>query len=143
MSTIFYLMSIVLIFIEINWILSPIEKTDQSKRFLELSKQHKGIKFDLYSDEYKSLFYNKAWGFFVYFWVIGGLLTSQWILFLSFLLLNILIVGPISKLVRFSFAYTLLRWINSLIGFAFGLFVVINHFHLKIDTYKLFIQLFN
>ena len=68
---------------------------------------------------------------------------SQWILFLSFLLLNILIVGPISKLVRFSFAYTLLHWINSLIGFAFGLFVVINHFHLKIDTYKLFIQLFS
>lgn len=143
MSTIFYLMSIVLIFIEINWIISPIEKTDQSRRFLELSKQHKGINFDFYSDEYKSLLYNKAWGLFVYVWVIVGLLTSQWILFLSFLLLNILIVGPISKLVRFSFIYTLLHWINSLIGFAFGLFVVVNHFHLKIDTYKLFIQLFS
>jgi hypothetical protein len=52
-------------------------------------------------------------------------------------------MAPLSKMLRYSFAYTALHWFNSIIGFVFAIFVTINHFHLKIDIYKLFISTFN
>jgi len=40
---------------------------------------------------------------------------------------------PLSKLVKDTFLYTVLHWFNSLIGFAFGVFVIVNHYHLKLN----------
>jgi len=67
-------------------------------------------------------------------WSFVGLFTGQWVLFVLLLLFNFLIITPISRLTRFSFAYLVLHWINAVIGFAFGMFIIINHYHLHIDT---------
>ena len=141
MEAIYYLSSIIFICIELSWILSPIEKTNDAKKFFELTKQFKGKKWSELSKEYKSEIKSKVWLIFVLFWMFIGLFTSQWVAFLSMILFNILVIAPISKLTRFSITYTIIHWTNSIIGLIFGIFIIINHYHLKIDLYKWLLDL--
>jgi hypothetical protein len=141
METIYYLSTIIFICIELHWLISPIEKTNDAKKFFELSKQSKGKKLSELTKEYKSEIKSKVWSIFVLFWMFIGLFTFQWVAFLSIILFNILVIAPISKLTRFSITYTIIHWINSIIGFIFGIFVIINHYHLKIDLYKWLLDL--
>jgi hypothetical protein len=141
METIYYLSTIIFICIELHWLISPIEKTNDVKKFFELSKQSKGKKWSELTKEYKSEIKSKVWSIFVLFWMFIGLFTFQWVAFLSIILFNILVIAPISKLTRFSITYTIIHWINSIIGFIFGIFVIINHYHLKIDLYKWLLDL--
>jgi hypothetical protein len=143
MDTLFYLSAIFLLWNELGWIVSPIKKTQEVKRFFELSTLNKGKSWKEYSEEYKQEVKSRAWLLIPVIWLFVGLLSSQWALFLGVILLNFIILPPISNLTRYSLAYTFVHWINSLIGFAFGLFVVINHFHLKIDTYQFVLNFIN
>ena len=63
--------------------------------------------------------------------------TSQWVIFLAWIIFNFGILTPILRLFRYSLIYTIIIWVNSLIGVFFGLFVIINHYHLKIDLTSL------
>jgi hypothetical protein len=69
MEAIYYLSSIIFICIELSWILSPIEKTNDAKKFFELTKQFKGKKWSELSKEYKSEIKSKVWLIFVLFWM--------------------------------------------------------------------------
>jgi hypothetical protein len=133
MTTIYYLFGIFFIWTELTWLMSPIEKTRNTEKFMELSKLNKGKKWDDYSDEYKSELKSKIGKVLVLLWLFVGLLTFQWVGFLAVILFNIVVMAPLSALTKYSMAYTVLHWFNSLIGFAFGIFVIINHYHLKID----------
>lgn len=141
MTTIYYLSTILFIWVEWAWLVSPIEKTNDAKKFFELSKQFKGKKWDEFSKEYKSELKSKVWLIWILLWMFIGLFTFQWAGFLAMLVFNILIISPISKLTRFSIAYTVIHWLNSVVGFAFGVFVIINHYHLKIDLIQWFVSL--
>lgn len=141
MTTIYYLSTILFIWVEWAWLVSPIEKTNDAKKFFELSKQFKGKKWDEFSKEYKSELKSKVWFIWILLWMFIGLFTFQWAGFLAMLVFNILIISPISKLTRFSIAYTVIHWLNSVVGFAFGVFVIINHYHLKIDLTQWFVSL--
>jgi hypothetical protein len=141
MTTIYYLSTILFIWAEWAWLVSPIEKTNDAKKFFELSKLNKGKKWDEFSKEYKSELKSKVWLIWILLWMFIGLFTFQWAGFLAMLVFNILIVSPLSKLTRYSIAYTIIHWFNSLIGFAFGVFVIINHYHLKIDLNQWFVSL--
>ena len=61
METIYYLSTIIFIIIELGYLISPIEKTNQTKRFHELTKEFKGKKPNEYSEEYKKLINTKLW----------------------------------------------------------------------------------
>ena len=141
MTTIYYLSTILFIWVEWAWLVSPIEKTNDAKKFFELSKLNKGKKWDEFSKEYKSELKSKVWLIWILLWMFIGLFTFQWAGFLAMLVFNILIVSPLSKLTRYSITYTIIHWFNSLIGFAFGVFVIINHYHLKIDLTQWFVSL--
>jgi hypothetical protein len=141
MTTIYYLSTILFILLEWNWLVSPIEKTNDAKRFLELSKLNKGKNWDEFSKEYKSELKSKVWLILIFIWMFIGLFTFQWAGFLAMLVFNILIISPLSKLTRYSITYTIIHWFNSLIGFAFGVFVIINHYHLKIDLTQWFVSI--
>jgi len=141
MTTIYYLSTILFIWVEWAWLVSPIEKTNDAKRFFELSKLNKGKKWDEFSKEYKSELKSKVWLIWILLWMFIGLFTFQWAGFLAKLVFNILIVHPLSILTRYSITYTIIHWFNSLIGFAFGVFVIINHYHLKIDLTQWFVSL--
>ena len=123
----------IFLLIELHWLVSPIEKTNKARKFMALSKLNKDKKWDEFSEEYKSQLKSKIWLLYVLFWMLIGLFTFQWQAFLLMIVFNFMIINLISKLVKNTFLYTILHWINSLIGFAFGVFVIINHYHLKLN----------
>ena len=138
MKHIFYLIGICFVIYEMMWILTPREEAEKSKKLHDLQKQHKGKKLDEYSKEYTDILWSRGLVSLIFsFWMFAGLLTFNWVAFLALLIFNFVIIAPISKLFRYSFAYTALHWVNSIIGFAFGLFVIVNSYHLKIDLYQL------
>lgn len=138
MTTIYYLSTIIFLVAEWDWLVSPIEKTTNARKFHALSKQFKGKKWDEFSAEYKSELKSKIWLVWILIWLFIGLFTFQWAGFLAMLVLNILIVSPLSKIFKHTFVYTILHWFNSLIGFSFAIFVIVNHYHLKIDLTQWF-----
>ena len=105
----------------------------KANKYFELTKVFKGKEWKDFSEEYKSLTKSFIWYLWGYLWLLIGLFTVQWTRFLIILLFNILIIGPLSKITRFTISYTILHWVNSLIGFLFGVFIIINHYHLRID----------
>ena len=133
METIFYLSTIVFLMMELGWLVAPVEKTKKANKYFELTKVFKGKEWKDFSEEYKSLTKSFIWYLWGYLWLLIGLFTVQWTRFLIILLFNILIIGPLSKITRFTISYTILHWVNSLIGFLFGVFIIINHYHLRID----------
>lgn len=143
MTTIYYFSTIIFIVMEWLWLVSPIEKTKDNKRYSELLKEFKGKKWDEFSTEYKSQFYSRLWHVWVLFWFFIGLFTFQWLAFLGMLIFNILVISPLSRLTRYSIVYTVIHWLNSLIKLVFGLFVIINHYHLKIDLTQWLFTLIN
>ena len=131
---IFYALGVAFILHELGWIQSPIEKAKDSIAFTALSAKFKGLKWEQYSEEYKSQLKSKMWLLFFIAFIMGGLFTFQWWAFLAFLLFQFTIVALLSKLVKpYLHAYATLHWINSIIGLAFTLFVIINAYHLKIE----------
>jgi len=140
MTTIYYLFTIIFIWYELQWIYDPLRETKENELFSKLHDEFKGKKWDDFPEEYKSLLKAKLLSCVVIAWLFIGLFTFQWIAFLAILAFNILIIAPISKLTKFSRAYTILHWLNSVVGFMFGLFVIINHYHLKLDLTQLLID---
>lgn len=138
MTTVFYIYAIFFIFYELIWVLSPIEKTEDARKFFKLSKEFKNKKWDDFSEEYKSQIKNKIWLFSILLWMFIGLFTFQWAFFLLFIIFNFLIIAPLLNIFKFSTAYTVLHWINSVIGFSFGVFIILNNYHLRIDIIKYF-----
>ena len=138
MTTIYYLSTIIFLVAEFGWLVSPTEKTNNARKFHALSKQFKGKKWEEFSAEYKSELKSKLWLVWILIWLFIGLFTFQWVGFLAMLVLNILIISPLSKIFKETFVYTIIHWVNSLIGFAFAIFVIVNHYHLKIDLTQWF-----
>lgn len=134
MTHLFYFTTIFFLFKEIQWLYSPRERVADVKQFSELSKLNKGKKWDDFSPEYKSELKSKIGVVLIPLWMFVGLFTFQWSAFLIMLLFNFVIIAPISQLTKYSFAYLILHWLNSVIGFAFGIFVILNHYHLHIDV---------
>jgi len=133
MTTIYYLSTIIFLIAELHWLVSPIEKTESARKFFALSKLNKGKKWDEFSEDYKSELKSKIWLVYILFWMLIGLFTFQWQAFLIMIVFNFLIISPLSKIFKYTFIYTVLHWINSLIGFVFGVFIIINHYHLKLN----------
>lgn len=140
---IYYLGALHFLLSQISWIISPIEKTKKTKELTDLIKENKSKKWDEYPDKLKEKL--KHWLLFklpVVIWLVLGLFTFQWSLVLSFLILQFFIISPISKLFKYSLAYTALHWLNSVVGFFLAIFLVINTYHLKIDFTVIFKNLF-
>lgn len=144
MKHIYYLIAVAFIIHELSWIFNPQQKVTDSKKLREESKKNKGRSWDEMTDDFKQLLKSRGLiSLFFTIWMFAGLFTFNWFLFLSLLVFNFGIIAPIGKLFRYSTAYTVLHWINSVIGLAFGLFVIVNSYHLKIDVYQLFLSWIN
>lgn len=101
-------------------------------------KQNKGKKWDTYSEDYKDILISRGLPSLLFtLWMFAGLLTFNWVAFIAFNAFNFIAIAPISKLFKFSPAYTVLHWLNSVIGLAFGVFVTINSYHLKLNLYEI------
>ncbi len=133
LTNLFYLSTVIYMVNEIRWLVNLDEQVDQTNRFLELSKENKGKSWKEYSEDYKEMFNNNWDALFIFFWMFIGLFTAQWEFFLINLLFNMLIIAPLSHLTRYTKTYKIIHWINSLLGFFFCIFVILNHYHLHIS----------
>lgn len=139
LTHLFYLIGVWFVLYELSCILSPNETTQSAKRFRELAIANKGRKWDAFSQEYKDEIKSKFFILIPFAWQFIGLFSSQWVAFLFAIIINIAIVTPISSLSRYNLIYTSIHFIHSIFGFAFGIFVIINHYHMRIDlTQRLF-----
>ena len=138
MKHIFYFIGICFIIHEVLWLLNPVEYTEKSKKLKDLMKQNKDKKWDEYPQDYKDILINRGLPSLLFtLWMFTGLLTFNWFAFAVLIVFNTVFIMPLGKLFKFSFAYTALHWLNSIIGFAFGLFVIINSYHLKLNLYEI------
>ena len=115
------------------WLMQPQKFVLDRINFDKLQKENKGKKWDDMSEEYHSALIGKIPMLFLSIWMISGLFTFNWVAFLIILVFNFLIITPIGKALKFSKGYTILHWSNSLIGLIWGVFIIINSYHLKID----------
>ncbi len=75
-------------------------------------------------------------------WVVIGILTYNWYLFLGLIVFSF-ILGMILKPFRYTFVFKILSLIFLIIRLILYTYLVINHFHLHIDTYEVILQHFN
>jgi len=116
---------------------------NDAKQFYELSKLNDGKKWETYSEEYKDQIKSKLSQAYIIVWLFIGLFTYQWIIFLLNLVFSVLVISPLSKKLLHTKLFTPLHWVNSVIGFSFCVFVIVNHYHLKLDINSLILSLFN
>lgn len=137
MTTIYYLIGLIFLFEELIWIMDPVHQVKSSLNWLRYHKKEKNYKnWNSHSEEYKSLLLKHSSKLISFIWLLMGLFTFQWVLFLSIILFNVIIISPISKRYLKNInikGYTKLHWFNSLIGLLFVLFIIINKFHLHIQ----------
>ena len=131
---IYYTFGIMFLLYELQWLINPLEKAKDAITYLSLTKKYKGLKWKDYPEDFKEKTKSKVWGLIHIAFIIGGLFTFQWWVFLAFLTLQFTIVAFISRLLKpYIYAYAAFHWVNSIIGLAFCLFVIINAYHLKIE----------
>lgn len=137
MKHIFYLIGIVFIIKEWLWITNPKGQLDRTKKWSSAQKENEGRNtWSEYTDEYKSFLILKVVpSLVILVWVIVGLFTFNWLAFLAIIIFNIAVINPISNQLEHGTSYMILHWFNSVLGFAFGVFVILNSYHLKIDLY--------
>ena len=143
MEHIFYFIGILFLIYEVYFLLNLKNELNEYKRFKELTNEFKNLEWDDYSEEYKKLFKNKAFVLIFLFWLFIGLASSQWVLFLVFLLFQFIIIKPISDLVKFSFYRYFVTGFNTVVGIIFSLFLILNKYHFKLNLYEILINYFN
>lgn len=142
MIYLFHVISIIFAVYELGWILNPTEKYYSLKKIVDLSKEQKGKKWAEYSQEYKDNIFDVIFkiikAFVFIFWLLFGLFTFNWFPFLIFIGFQFIIITPLNKIFKSSDSIKIkIHWINSVIGFLFAIFVIINQFHLRIDLLQL------
>lgn len=129
----YHIFTILFIIYEFHWLITIKDRVRSNKRFEELKAEFKGKEVHEYSKEYSDLILTKGCSpFIILFWLLIGLFTQQWIVFATYLVFQFIVIVPLSAISRFSRTYTIIHWINSLIGLLFGLFVLYNEFRLHI-----------
>lgn len=135
---IFYFIGVIFIIYEIIWIFSPKRKILESLKFYELRKQNEGKKWEDVDYEYQEAVFNRLPLFIFMIWFICGLFTFNWVAFLGIMILQFVIITPISIAIRGdNIGYLLLHWFNSVIGLVWAIFVILNTYHLKIDLFEI------
>lgn len=75
-------------------------------------------------------------------WIFIGLLTSNWVLFLTIIIYMFLIYSPLCKMAYGRSILKPLVIVNKSIHIIWALFLIINAFHLKINLFEVIFNLF-
>lgn len=146
MKHIFYFIGVLFIIYEMIWLVSPVAQIATNKYLKRKTRVYdeNKIKFSDRSRKYKDSFFTKlAISMTFLIWMICGLFTFNWVIFMLFLLLQFLVMAPLSKASEYNMFHIILHWFNSLIGLALGVFVILNSYHLKIDLYQWIMNIIN
>ena len=72
-------------------------------------------------------------------WIIGGFITNSWYLFGSFLIISFLL-NFIIRPIKFTFFHKYISLSFLILKFSVYLYLIINHFHLHLDTWSIIKQ---
>jgi hypothetical protein len=136
MKHIFYLIAIFFILYEITWVFSPIKKAEKSRKYFKILKGKFKVD-DLNKDDKSLVLSSSLTSLFYLIWMFIGLFTFNWPAFLAFLIFMWVILAPLGRLTLNTKLYPVVNWIGAVIGVIFGLFVILNSYHFKMDLMKM------
>lgn len=140
---IFYLIGVIFLIYEVLFLFDLDNKIKKGREFLKNIAEYKDKEFSEYPEDLKDEVYLRCIPFIFIVWVFVGLLSSQWFLFFIFLVINYIIFVPIGKLVKNSPLQYVNTGLNTIFGIVFSLFLLINRYHLHIDTFQVFKNYFH
>jgi len=140
---IYYSIGIWFVIYELLWMLDPYAKSVEALKINADSLKYKHLKWDDKPKEHREDLKGKLYILIFFLWLAFGIMTSQWALFIAYLVTSVIIFAPIRRLFKNNaFMYAIISWFSSLLGFVFGVFVILNAYHLRIDVNSLIIGLF-
>lgn len=138
-KAVYYFIGLMFMAYELLWMLNPIEKT---RNYLDLQDKTKklkseGIKYDDWPEDIRKTLQTKLIYILpLFLWVLMGVFTFQWPLFIAFLLYMVL-TGLLNNLTKHIFSLQVTKmFIGSLVGFLVSGFSILNAYHLKIDIWQ-------
>lgn len=134
MKHIFYLIGIFYIFYEIYWLSDPIKQVINTKKL-------KGREYESLSENEKRMALGKIIPVFIFWvWLLVGLLTFNWVIFLSLILFNVFFIGLMIRISENLYYKAIINSVDTVIGILVALLVIVNSYHLKIDFYQLILN---
>lgn len=149
----FYLVGIIFLIKELIELIHPLQYVSKMRMLYEMSdknKENKKLNLDdityqqLTKDQKSALWYGTESILYV-IWMFIGLFTSEWIIFLFFIIFSFLSYLPTEKIrtkLGMGKTYITAHIITTIVESTLILFAIINHYHLHIDLLKLFLNLF-
>ena len=137
MKTIYYFFGVIILINTLIRLLNFKDYIEKRDNFAKTMKDEdtKGKKWDDFSDEYKSAGYFVLMTLMTLLWFILGLFTYNYVLFLSYLVLGML-VSKMSGLIfksKTNFISIIISWLLTLLQLLVVVFAIINSYHLKIN----------
>jgi hypothetical protein len=143
MKHIFYLIGIGIAIYELYWMFNATVEIENTIKFRTEGWAHRDKPVDDFSSEYKNLLMSKLLPFLIISsWLMIGLFTFNWFMFLVILFWYFGVILPLAKIYKTGLIYTVIHQFNAFISFIFCLFVMINSYHLKIDMFQWFLTWF-
>ena len=147
MIEIFYLFSMFFVVKELEWVFNPKKETLRMENIKEniskiKNKLNGPLGYDELNDIDEKLLKNIGTTLIVLIWVIFGLFTFNGLAFLIYLLFNILIIIPISKIFKYNNIYTITHWFNSILGLLFWIYIILNEYIFRINLKEMLINLY-
>lgn len=142
MKHLFYFIGIFFILRQLAFIFSPIESWEKAKKFIDLTKRLKGKEYDDLDPETQRTILAKLPLLILLLWLFVGLFSFNWPAFAAIIVLGFA-VGFFAKATSYSRINIVTYFINHFICLIFGVFVILNSYHLKIDLYQWLLSFFN
>lgn len=144
MTHLFYFMGLLFLIYEIHFLFNIKEKIANGKKYKDYVKDNPDVTYSQYPDKIKNAFLETAIvGIPYILWMFVGILSSQWIVFATYLVFAFGVVTPLRKLVGYSPVRFYVTFTDTVVSiFVLG-FIIINKYHLHIDTLSYIKNLFN
>lgn len=149
MIHVFYFFGILYLLQQIMRLLNPKGLTNTLIQFERITKEIKA-RHDSGNESKEA---PKGFGGYLFFvitsictilWAMLGLMTFNWLVFLTYLVLMLFVFSPILKRVKrihgLGFMYTSVQTMKAMINVVLIGFAIINHYHLRIDLLSLITQ---
>ena len=141
----FYLVGIPFLIRELIDLIQPIQYINKMNTIYKMAdKKNEPKAYEYLTIDEKSALWYSVFSYIYVLWMMVGLFTSEWIIFLTFLIFSFLIYYPIIKLIRTKLgvgkAYITAHIIATIIDICIILFAIINHYHLHINLINLFLK---
>lgn len=142
---IFYAMGIPYILYEIYYIGNIKNLTEEIKAYAlkpkeekdKLMKEQKGKKFDEMDPGYKKLGQRGIIAYTCITWWFVGLFSTNWLVFGSIIVLNIVVFALPKKYTKYNLAYRIISASESAIFILLIFFAILNRYHLHINLLEL------